>query len=552
MSDIWDFENKQVPQEQPCAPADPTPAVDEESAAAAPEQPVAEQPAVMPPVNEWDADGSYRFVPPHSEPVDPVPPVQPTYDAPASTPRYQSPGTGYGWTQPQPPVTPPSYTPPQQPVTPPSYTPPQPPVTPPSYTAPQPPVTPPMYTAPQPPVTPPSYTAPQPPRKRRGWIAVLAVLGSLAIVITVVVGAYAVASQFVPDMPPLDNPVIDTSADADTDTSINENAPKLEIDTWDTDDGGLSTEEIVNRNYDSTVVLTAYAQTNNFYFGESSLVEAGGSTGIIMTADGYIITNRHCVVNESTGKNYDRVDVTTYNGTVYENATIVGTDEATDLAVIKVEATSLTPAQFGDSDELAVGTRVVALGNAAGLSWTATQGILSAKARDVYDDTGYAIKCLQVDLAINYGNSGGPLLNKQGLVVGINSAKIAATGYEGLGFSIPINEAKVVIDSLIRYGYVKGRVALGITGQTVDSGNYKGFMIASIEKGSCLEGTAAQVYDLIVGVDDVTITDYGTLRAELAKHQVGDTVTLTLLRSDRRTGQVSSLTVKATLKEQKG
>lgn len=506
MSEFWDFENKK---EETAAPATEQPAPAEEPQAAAPvtEQPQApaEQPAQppQPPYNGWSPDGGYCYVPPR-----PAQPTQPPYSGyDQQPPRYQSPaGNGYSHIPPTPPTPQPN----------------------------------PYYNTPR--QTPPS---PPPRRKGRGWVAVLAVLGSLAIVATVVVGAYAVATRFTPDMPPVEN----NSAVSD-DVSINENAPKLEIDTWDTDDGGLSTEEIVNRNYDSTVVLTAYQRTNNFYFGESNLTEAGGSTGIVMTADGYIITNRHCVVNEQTGEAFDRVDVTTYDGTVYENATIVGTDEATDLAVIKVAAADLTPAQFGNSDELAVGTRVVALGNAAGLSWTATQGILSAKARDVYDDTGYAIKCLQVDLAINYGNSGGPLLNKQGLVVGINSAKIAATGYEGLGFSIPINEAKVVIDSLIQHGYVKGRVALGITGQTIDSGNYKGFMIISIVEGSCLEGTGVQVYDLIVGVNDVTVTDYGTLRAELARHKVGDEVTLKLLRSDQRTGRVSSHTVKVTLKEQ--
>ncbi|MBQ4332647.1 MAG: trypsin-like peptidase domain-containing protein [Clostridia bacterium] len=525
MSDNWEFENKQEPREVSAAPADPAPAEKEEIAAPAPAEPAqqpqaqqpvepAQQPAV-PPVNGWGPDGSYRYVPPRSGQPGAVPPSQPTptYGAPQSAPRYQSPAGGYGWSQPQPPVAPPSYTPAQAPVPPTPYMPPQ---------------------------------RPEPPRKRRGWVAVIAVLGALAVVASVVVIAFA-AAGFQPDMPPVggDSSLVD-------DPSVNENAPTLEIDTWDTNDGGLSTEEIVNRNYDSTVVLTAYSQTGSFYFGESNLTEAGGSTGIIMSEDGYIITNRHCVVNENTGKNYDRIDVTTYDGTVYENATIIGTDQATDLAVIRVNATGLTPAQFGDSDELAVGARVVALGNAAGLSWTATQGIVSAKARDVYDDTGYAIKCLQVDLAINYGNSGGPLLNKQGLVVGINSAKIAASGYEGLGFSIPINEAKVIIDSLLKYGYVKGRVALGITGQTISSGQYKGFMIATIEKGSCLEGTGVQVNDLIVEVDGVTVVDYGTLRAELAKHQVGDTVTLKLLRSDRRTGLVTSHTVRATLGEQKG
>ena len=468
-----------------------------------PPAPPAPQPPIAP-VNGWSNDGSYRYVPPRN-------------DQPQSG--YQSPCSG----------TPnsPQYTAPQQPV----Y----------HYGS--------VGPNPSAPQTPP----PQPPRKGRGWIVVIAILCAVALVSGVVGTIYAlsansdggVLSDLIPDG---ENKPADKD---DGDEKENENAPSLEINTWDTDDGGLSTEEIVKRNYDSTVVLTAYSQAGGFYFGESSLTEAAAASGIVMTKDGYIITNRHCVIDENSGKAYDRVDVTTYDGKTYADAEIIGTDESTDLAVIKVDATNLTPASFGDSDELAVGARVVALGNAAGLSWTATQGIVSAKARDVYDDTGYAIKCLQVDVAINSGNSGGPLLNKQGLVVGINSAKIAATGYEGLGFSIPINEAKVVIDSLMKNGYVKGRVALGITGQTIDSGEYKGFMIATIEPGSCLEGTNAQVNDLIVAVDGATVTDYGTLRAELAKHKVGDRVTLKLLRSDRRTGQVSSLTVTVTLKEQK-
>ncbi len=389
---------------------------------------------------------------------------------------------------------------------------------------------------------------PQPPKKKKnGFVTFLVVMGVLVTIGLFVGGCILLAGGLGDsDVPPQDETPGATNA------TTNENAPSLEVNTWDTDDGGLSTEEIVKRNYDSTVVLTMYSRSNNFYFGESNLTEAGGASGIVMTADGYIITNRHCAINEYTGEKYDRIDVTTYDGTVYEDAQVIGVDEATDLAVIKVKATNLTPAKFGDSDELEVGARVVALGNAAGLSWTATQGIVSAKARDVYDDTGYAIKCLQVDVAINSGNSGGPLLNKQGLVVGINSVKIAATGYEGLGFSIPINEAKLVIDSLLKNGYVSGRVALGITGQTIDSGIYKGFMIATIEKGSCLEGTEAQVNDLIVAVDGVEVTDYGTLRAELARHKVGDQIKLKLLRSDQRTGQVTSLTVTVTLKEQKG
>ena len=502
MTDNWDNFNPQepTPAQEPVteAPQDTAP-VQEPSVAQEP------TPSVDPAVN-WTNDGSYRYVPPR--PQQPTPPPtysNPYYQSPAQ-PRYQSPINNG---QPTPPPTG-GYNPPPAG----GYTPPAP--------------------------------APQPPKKKgRGWVAVVAVLGALAVVASVVLIAFG-AAQFIGGSEDVSGPTIVDDDNAD----VNENAPTLEIDTWDTNDGGLSTEEIVKRNYDSTVVLAMYSQSANFYFGESNLTEVGGATGIVMTADGYIITNRHCVINENTGKKYDRIDITTYDGTVYENATVIGTDEATDLAVIKVDAKNLTPAQFGDSDELAVGARVVALGNAAGLSWTATQGIVSARARDVYDDTGYAIKCLQVDASINSGNSGGPLLNKQGLVVGINSAKIAATGYEGLGFSIPINEAKVVIDSLLKYGYVKGRVALGITGQTISSGIYKGFMIVSISENSSFKGTEARINDLIVEVDGVTITDYGTLRAELAKHQVGDQVKLKLLRSDTRTGKVTSMEITVTLREQ--
>ena len=211
---------------------------------------------------------------------------------------------------------------------------------------------------------------------------------------------------------------------------------------------------------------------------------------------------------------------------------------------------NLTPAEFGDSSQLDIGDKVVALGNAGGLAWTATQGIVSGLARDVYEDTGYAIKCLQVDAAINPGNSGGPLMNAAGQVIAVNSAKIAITGYEGLGFSIPITEAREIINDLIEYGYVTGRVSLGIRGYTINQSNYKGFLIDSIVSGSPLEGTGAQKGDLITHVDGVRVNSYGELRAELSKRSVGDTVTLTILRVENR--RDSTFTVQVKLAEDKG
>ncbi len=403
---------------------------------------------------------------------------------------------------------------------------------------------------------PPVYSAtngwsapPQPPKKKsNGIVIAMAVIAAIGVLASCVCLAFAVGGTL--GNISGGNPVVGDGDTADNSTpSVNEDAPSLII-SDETDDGGLTNNEIINRNFNSTVVLTSYTMSTDFQFGESALVESGAASGIVMTQDGYIITNWHCVTNEKTGKRFDRIDVMTYDRKVYEDAQVIGADESTDLAVIKIDATGLTVAEFGDSAQLAVGDRVVTLGNAAGLEWSASQGIVSALARDVYDDAGYAIKCLQTDAAINPGNSGGPLLNNAGKVIGINSSKIVASGYEGLGFSIPINEAKPIIDSLLKYGYVKGRVALGISGQTISSGMYKGFLIMEISNTSCFKNTKVQVGDLIVSVNNVDVADYSELRSELSKHKVGDVVTIGLLRSDSRTGRVSSFSVKVTLQEQ--
>lgn len=133
------------------------------------------------------------------------------------------------------------------------------------------------------------------------------------------------------------------------------NAPSLNITSWDDDDGGLSTREVINRNLDCTVSLTVYTQAKSFQFGESSLTQAGVASGIIMSSDGYVITNWHCAVNEDTGKMFDKIEVTTHDGQTYE-AKVIGVDQTTDLAVIKVDATGLTAAKFGDSSELQMAT----------------------------------------------------------------------------------------------------------------------------------------------------------------------------------------------------
>lgn len=390
----------------------------------------------------------------------------------------------------------------------------------------------------------------KPPKKKKNGaaiaIAALSVVCAAAIVTLSVLLAMAVGDNNT--LPQGDVSSSQTRPSNPT-RDVNNSAPNLQISTDPDETQGLSTRSIVEKNLDSTVVITTYSKSSGLYGQGGGLTESGAASGIVWTSDGYIITNWHVVVNENTGMRYDRVDVKLYDGTEYENAEVIGADQYTDLAVIKIDATNLTAAEFGDSSSLHLGDKVVAIGNAGGLNFTTTQGIVSGLARDVYDDTGYAIKCLQVDAAINPGNSGGPLLNAQGQVVAVNSAKIVATGYEGLGFSIPINEAKTILEDLVKYGYVKGRVMLGIGGRSLTG---TGFRIEEIYSESCLNGTEAQVGDIITHVAGVQVTDYSTMRAELAKHEVGETIELTLLRPDSRTGTAKTITVTCTLAEAQG
>jgi serine protease Do len=263
--------------------------------------------------------------------------------------------------------------------------------------------------------------------------------------------------------------------------------------------------------------------------GRSSEQQVGAATGIVWSKDGYIITNAHVVFNEDAGQVYGRIKVTLYNEEEYD-AEVVGYDRKTDLAVIKVQADNLQPAEFGQSTQLRLGQRVVVLGNNASYGWSVTQGVISGLARDVYEETAYAIKCLQTDAVINFGNSGGPLINTSGQVVGINSAKIVQTGYEGLGFSIPIEEARPILENLITNGYVKGRVMLGITGNTVTTSGYEGFRIQEISPDSPMADTNARAGDIITHVNDVRVKSYVELSTELNKNKVGDKVKITLMR----------------------
>ena len=256
-----------------------------------------------------------------------------------------------------------------------------------------------------------------------------------------------------------------TMADAGDSSSSEEvrDGPQLSLDNRpapdeeEYTDGVLSTEEIAAKVRPSVVGIQTYRT-------EYPMQVYGTGSGIIMSSDGYIITNAH-VVSGATGGILVILD----NDEEYE-AEVVGIDEKTDVAVIKIDASNLTAAEFGNSDELVVGERIVAIGNPTGmnLAGSVTQGIVSGLKRLITvtnEDTGEAIEmeAIQVDAAINPGNSGGALINKYGQVVGINSSKLSSTQIEGIGFAIPISTAKPIVDEtrdLVSYGYVRGRVLL--------------------------------------------------------------------------------------------
>ncbi len=298
----------------------------------------------------------------------------------------------------------------------------------------------------------------------------------------------------------------------------------------------ISPSEVAAKVIPSVVCIQNYQQSamQQYPFAQTLSLEeklslAAEGSGIIYTEDGYIITNAHVVEGASL------IKVVLDNEDVYE-AKLVGIDEDTDLALIKIEANGLTAIEIGDDDKLAVGDFVMAVGNPGGseFSSSVTFGIVSAKDRPLDIDGGYTMNTIQTDAAINPGNSGGALVNMNGELVGINSAKYVATGYEGLGFAITVEEALPIIEDLKEYGEVKGRSKLGVSGMMIDSlvANYynlkEGFYVAEITNANA--GTL-QVGDVITAVDGMSISSESDIKNALQKKEAGDSVTVQYWRN---------------------
>lgn len=290
-----------------------------------------------------------------------------------------------------------------------------------------------------------------------------------------------------------------------------------------------STSEIVKKTADSVVeISTESVVTGSF---AQQYVQQGAGSGVIISQDGYILTNNH-VINGANS-----VKVRLRDGTEYD-ATIIGSDSDNDIALLKVSATGLSPATFGDSNSLAVGDYVVAIGNPLGeLGGTVTDGIISALARKVtIEDTQMTL--LQTNAQVNPGNSGGGLFNANGELVGIVNAKQSATEVEGIAFAIPINNVLDILSDLKEYGYVTGKVDLGIDFTDITSDetafyygvNQTGCYVLSVDSGSNAEKAGVTRGDLVTKVNDTDVSLSSDITAALEKAEVGDTVTFTVSR----------------------
>ena len=383
----------------------------------------------------------------------------------------------------------------------------------------------------------------QPPKSRGGIIAVLLVLviflcGVVTFMTVMNIRLVGLLNSQSPNpTSPVSFMMPETTASTDATSPMSVMQPKddetLQLHTTPTgipnqpNDEAMSLQDIYENTIDSVVSISC-----------SSLHSTSTGTGLILTEDGYIVTNAHVIEGAAV------VQVILQSKQSYQ-ATVVGADEITDLAVLRIDAMDLHPAKLGDSDNMRVGDTVVAIGDPLGLelSGSMTDGIVSAINRDISVD-GRSMTLIQTNAALNSGNSGGPLINCYGQVVGINTMKIgdymSSAGVEGLGFAIPSDTVSDIVTQLIRQGYVSGRPTLGITGEAVTTfyqlyyGLPNGLYISQLERGCDAEKQGLRAGDILLTVDENRIVTQTDLDNVVYTHEVGDVIPVTVYRDGKQ------------------
>ena len=301
----------------------------------------------------------------------------------------------------------------------------------------------------------------------------------------------------------------------------------------ETPEDNLTASQVFERNIQSVVAITCNVNVNSG-FGQVIQSTSSGS-GFVMSADGYIITNHHVIDGAQNGK----ITVTFHDGTKYV-AKLIGSDASSDIALLKIDATDLRPVTIGKSSSLAVGDQVVAIGNALGeLSFSLTVGYISGIDRDVNTD-GSMMSMLQTDAAINSGNSGGPLFNAKGEVIGINTAKYSGTtssgaSIEGISFAIPMDDVIGMLEDLRDFGYIKG-ASMGVYVKNVDAADAEmynlpmGVYVQDVIAGKAAEKAGIQARDIITELGGYKIENMNDLTRALRNFQGGQTATVTVWR----------------------
>lgn len=308
------------------------------------------------------------------------------------------------------------------------------------------------------------------------------------------------------------------------------------VETKNVSNETATANDIYNVGCRQTVGISLEVTSANI-FGQTSASAVAG-TGFIITSDGYIMTNYH-VIEPAYENNY-KITVLFKDGTSYE-ASIAGFEEDSDVAVLKIDANDLSPVSIGNSDNIAVGDSVFAIGHPLGeLDFSMTSGRVSALDRSITADRNSApINMFQFDAAINSGNSGGPVFNESGEVIGIATAKVGSSGVEGLGFAIPINDAADIANELITKGYVSGKAYLGVDIDTRYTSVYaqyynlpEGAYVYNVESGSCAEKCGLAAGDIITQLGDNSIGSYSDLNAAIKQFKSGESVEIVVYRAN--------------------